>query len=145
MTTTLPRPVEDRRRLHLAADIVLAIVLFAVDAIVSLIALYRGMDAAGYAFFDTGADHTHVSMTKPAVHVVVAGLVVLVTALFAYKGRAFVTACVQALVGLLLILGAAVGLVGQYREDHPPAPEPGYSGPQSQCLSGGDDSECHGS
>ncbi|MFD4508008.1 DUF6234 family protein [Streptomyces sp. NPDC058457] len=129
----------------MAADLLLAIVLLVVDAVAALIAYYKGMDAAGYAFFDTGADNSTVSMTKPAVYVAVVGVLVLAVALPAYKGRAFVTMCAQTLAGLALVLIAGIALANQYREDHPPTPESGYSGPQSQCRSGGDNSECHGS
>ncbi|MFI1395937.1 hypothetical protein [Streptomyces sp. NPDC020681] len=38
--------------------VALAVALLAVDAVASLIAYYIGMDAAGYGFFDTGADNS---------------------------------------------------------------------------------------
>jgi hypothetical protein len=145
MSTAPARPTSGRSGLHPLADVVLALLLLALDAGVALLTYLYALAQAGYAFFDAGADNSDVSMTAPAVALAVLGLAVLATALPAGRGRAIVTACGQTLAGLALLGIAAVALVLQYHDDHPPATEPGYSGPQTQCLSGGDNSECHGS
>ncbi|MFF3335179.1 DUF6234 family protein [Streptomyces sp. NPDC002888] len=145
MTTSAHEPLDRRRdHLHPVADVALALVLLVVDTGAALWAYLAGMDAAGYSFFDTGADNSDVDMTKPALFVGVVGVVVLGTALLAWKGRAYITAVLQGLAACVLLLVAATGLAEQDK-NHPPAPQPGYSGPQTQCLSGGDNSECHGS
>lgn len=143
--TPLTERAQERRGPHPVADTVLAVTLLVVDAVASLIALVFGLDAAGYDFWDSSANSADISMAKPIAYVCVVGALVLASAVAAYKSRAIVTTWVQALVGLALVLGVAAGLSAEYRDNHPPAPEPGYSGPQTQCLSGGDNSECLGS
>ncbi|CAM5267524.1 DUF6234 family protein [Streptomyces aurantiogriseus] len=140
-TFAAPRP---STRLHPVADVFLALVLLAADAVAALIACLWGLDAAGFEFFGSDGNST-VSFTTAGVYLSVVGLLVLATAFLAGRGRAYVTAVLQAAAGAVLLLTAGFGLSEQYREDHPPVPEPGYSGPQSQCLSGGDTSECNGS
>ncbi|MFF3465872.1 DUF6234 family protein [Streptomyces sp. NPDC001984] len=108
--------------MHPLADVVLALLLLALDAGVALITYLYALAQAGYAFFDAGADNSDVSMTAPAVGLAVLGLAVLATALLAGRGRAIVTACGQTLAGLALLGVAAVALVLQYHDDHPPAP-----------------------
>ncbi|MEV6531793.1 DUF6234 family protein [Streptomyces sp. NPDC051639] len=137
---------ESVRRLSPFADVALAVTLLVVDAVAAVAALVSGLNAAGYAFFDTGADREAVSVVEPVVYVSVVGALVLASALVSYRGGALVTTCAQTFVGLALVLGAVIGLTAGHGGDgRPPAPGPGYSGPQSQCRSGGDNSECLGS
>ncbi|WP_405829618.1 DUF6234 family protein [Streptomyces sp. NBC_01176] len=139
-----PSP-ESRRRPSPFADVVLALVLLVVDAVAAVLALVSGLDAAGYAFFDTGAGTEAVSVVRPVVYVSAVGALVLVSAVVSYRGGAIVTTCVQSLAGLSLVLGVVIGLSAEHGGGRPPAPSPGHSGPQSQCRSGGDNSECLGS
>lgn len=145
MTTAPVPPAPRRDHPHPVADVFLALVLLAVDALAAVVASLAGQANAGYAFFDTGADNSAVSMTKSGVYVAVVGVVVLLTAVATGRGRAYFTAVGQVVAGLVLLVVASVALTEQYREDHPPAPRPGHSGPRSQCRSGGDNSECQGS
>lgn len=143
--TTAPAPsAPPSTRLHPVADVFLALVLLALDAVAALIAYLWGLDAAGFELFDSDGDST-LSFTPAGVCLTVVGVLVLATAFLAGRGRAYVTAVLQAAAGVVLLLTAVHGLSRQYHEDHPPAPEPGHSGPHSQCLSGGDNSECNGS
>ncbi|WAZ19554.1 DUF6234 family protein [Streptomyces cinnabarinus] len=141
MTTT---PAPRTGRPHPAADLFLALTLLVADGMAALIASLRGLDAAGYAFLgpDTG---TPIDFTPVAIALGVVGGLVVATAWLAHRYRAPNTAALQLLAGLVLLLIAGLGQLGQYGEDRSPAPEPGYSGPRSPCLSGGDNSECHGS
>ncbi|MEV0175859.1 DUF6234 family protein [Streptomyces sp. NPDC050803] len=137
--TTAARP----ERLHPVADVFLALVLLVADAVAALLAYLWGLDAAGFEWLADDANRS-VSFTTAAVFLTVVGCLVLATAFLARRGRAYVTVAFQGLAGLTLLLVAGYGQLQQYREDHPPAPEPGYSGPQSQCRSGGDSRECLG-
>ncbi|GAB2881644.1 hypothetical protein GCM10027074_57430 [Streptomyces deserti] len=128
---------------HPVADVFLALLLLGADAVVALVAYLWSMNAAGFAFF--GGDNTDVSFTPVAVTLAVVSAVFLGTAFLAGRGKAYVTAVVQVVAGLTLLLASVLGQAEESRQDHPPAPEPGYSGPHSQCLSGGDNSECNGS
>ncbi|MFF4833902.1 DUF6234 family protein [Streptomyces sp. NPDC001315] len=111
--TTAPTPPTPRRdHLHPVADVFLAVVLLAVDAGAALRAYLAGLEAAGYEFFDTGADNSGVSMTESGVYVAVVGVVVPATAVAAGRGRAYFTALGQILAGLALLLVAAVALTG---------------------------------
>ncbi|CCK32436.1 putative membrane protein [Streptomyces davaonensis JCM 4913] len=141
MTTT---PAPRAGRPHPAADVFLALALLVADGVAALVACLFGLDAAGYTLLGPDAG-TSVSFTPFAIGLGVVGGLVVGTAWLAHRNRAPVTAALQLLAGLVLLLIAGLGQLQQYDEDHPPAPEPGYSGPQSQCLSGGDNSECHGS
>lgn len=113
MSTASARPTPGRSGLHLLADVVLALLLLALDAGAALLAYFYALDRAGYAFFDAGADNSDVSMTAPAVALAVLGLAVLGTGLLFGKGRMFVTACLQTLAGLVLLLLAALTQLNQ--------------------------------
>ncbi|MFD5268049.1 DUF6234 family protein [Streptomyces sp. NPDC058335] len=140
--TTAPAPRS--RPLHPVADILVALVLLALDAAAALVGVLWGLSEAGFDVFGPD-DNSSVSFTPAGVCLLVLGLLVLGTAFLASRGQAYITAFLQGVAGILLVLGAAYGLLRQHSENHPPAPSPGYSGPQSQCRSGGDNSECHGS
>jgi hypothetical protein len=126
------------------ADILVALALLVLDAVAAPVGVLWGLGEAGFDMFGSD-DNSSVSFTPAGVCLLVLGLLVLGTAFLAGRGQAYITAFLQSLAGILLVLGAAYGLVEQHSENRPPAPSPGYSGPQSQCRSGGDNSECHGS
>ncbi|MEV5439380.1 DUF6234 family protein [Streptomyces sp. NPDC052682] len=142
---TMPRDALGSRRPgpHPVADVFLALLLLAADAVAALVGLLWSLDAAGADLF--GGDLSDADFTPVALTLAVVALGVLGTALFAGRARAYVTAGTQALAGLVLLLVAAAGMSEQHGRDDPPAPEPGYSGPHAPCLSGGDTSECNGS
>ncbi|MET8409917.1 DUF6234 family protein [Streptomyces sp. NPDC005195] len=139
-----PSP-ESGRRPSPFADIALAVTLLVVDAVAAVVALVSGLDAAGYSFFDTGADTEAISVVRPVVYVSAVAALVLVSAVVSYRGGAIVTTCVQTLVGLALVLGVVTGLSAEHGGGRPPTPGPGHSGPQAPCRSGGDNSDCLGS
>ncbi|USQ86575.1 DUF6234 family protein [Streptomyces phaeoluteigriseus] len=143
MTTAPASPSPPSSRPHPMADVLVALVLLALDALAALVGVLWGLSEAGFDLFGSD-DNSSVSFTPAGVCLLVLGLLVLGTAFLASRGRAYITACLQGVAGILLVLTAAYGLLQQYSENRPPAPSPGYSGPQSQCRSGGDNSECHG-
>ncbi|MGW4672505.1 DUF6234 family protein [Streptomyces sp. NPDC004324] len=141
----MTRSPEPARRAGRFADVALAVVLLVLDAVAAVVALVSGLDAAGYAFFDTGAGPQTVSAVRPAVYVSVVGAFVLVSAVVAHRGGAVVTTWAQTLAGLALVLGALAGASAGHHGDSPPPPGPGHSVPGSRCRSGGDHGECPGS
>ncbi|ATW46899.1 DUF6234 family protein [Streptomyces peucetius] len=137
---------QQRRWLHLAADIALAIGLLVVDVITPFITFLFGLDAAGYTMFDAAADNSSVSLTRPFTYVAVVGGIVLISAFLLFLARAFVSSGVQVLAGLVLVLVAVVGMNDADRKAHPqPAPTSPSINPGALCRSGGDNSECGGS
>ncbi|MET8330442.1 DUF6234 family protein [Streptomyces sp. NPDC005181] len=141
-----PLPPQQRRWLHPAADIALAIGLLVIDVIAPLIAFVFGLDAAGYQMFDPAADNSSVSLTHPFAYVAVVGGIVLISAFPLFMGRAVISVGVQVLAGLVLVLVAVIGMSDADRNPPPqPAPTSPSIDPGAMCRSGGDNSECGGS
>ncbi|MER5688427.1 DUF6234 family protein [Streptomyces sp. NPDC002205] len=139
-------PPQQRRWLHPAADIALAVGLLVLDVIAPLIVFVFGLDAAGYQMFDPAADNSSVSLTRPFTYVAVVGGIVLVSAFPLFMARAFISFGVQVLAGLVLVLVAVIGTNDADRNSHPqPAPTSPSINPGALCRSGGDNSECGGS
>ncbi|MEU7134991.1 DUF6234 family protein [Streptomyces sp. NPDC046261] len=130
--------------LHPVADVAVAIGLLAFDVLAACVVLLFALDATGFHFFDA-AQNDGLSMVGPYTAVAVTGAAVLLSAWALFTVRAVIAGSGQILAGAVLVLLAGAGLHEEYKEAHPPRPEPGYSGPHTQCRSGGDNSECNGS
>ncbi|MEV5431638.1 DUF6234 family protein [Streptomyces sp. NPDC052701] len=136
-------PGPEWSRPHPVADVLLALLLLAADAVVAVVALLWSMSAAGHRSF--GGGETDAGFAPVAVTLALVAALVLGTAFLAGRGKAYVTAVVQALAGLALLVVTGVAQGEWSRRDHPPAPGPGHSAPHAQCPSGGDDGGCDGS
>jgi hypothetical protein len=143
MTSAPEAPVSPSARPHPAADVFVAFALLALDAVVALVAGLWSLSTTGYDLF--AGDNEDVSLTPVVLTLTVVGLLFLGTAFLAGRLKAYVTAVGQGLAGLALLLTAVTWQADHNRGDRPPAPESGYSGPHSACLSGGDTGECDGS
>ncbi|MFD8293182.1 DUF6234 family protein [Streptomyces lavendulae] len=152
MTTPKPAPPpaprapgEGRRSgSHWFADIATALLLTLLEAV----AVTAGLYVAAFAAWDAqgGGDDPGTVVIVLLVGLLLAAVAVAVVSGRAFRRRAPVTGCVQALVCAALLAGAA-GIAHQSR-DHlgpqTPAPSSPYRGTYGQCFSGGDSHECPG-
>ncbi|MFB0632008.1 DUF6234 family protein [Streptomyces sp. AB3(2024)] len=125
-----------------AADITTALLLTLLEAAAIAVGLYLAVVATWDAQGTGGDDSTVLVL-------LLGGLVLAAVAAGVVSGRAFrrrapVTGCVQALVCAALLAGTA-GVAYQSRDrlrSDPSAPASPYRGTYGQCFSGGDDHEC---
>ncbi|MDF3147261.1 DUF6234 family protein, partial [Streptomyces sp. T21Q-yed] len=99
-----------RRRLPLAGDIALAVGLLVLDVVGVVAACLLGIDVSGdWKPFDPGADNSDVTLTLNWLYVGIAGGLVLLSAALLYLLRAVVSACLQVLVGVAVLVVAVSG------------------------------------
>ncbi|MFG2618408.1 DUF6234 family protein [Streptomyces sp. NPDC048507] len=127
-----------------AADIAAAVLLTVLEAV----AIAAGLYVSAFAAWDPGGSDD--GRARRVLIWVLGGLVLAAVITAVVSGRAFrrrapVTGCVQALVCAAILLGTAAIAVGSRDELRPaPAPGPRYGGTYGQCFSGGDSHECPG-
>ncbi|MFB7930961.1 DUF6234 family protein [Streptomyces sp. NPDC056039] len=102
-------PPTGRRRLPLAGDIVSAAALLVLDGIGAAAAFLFGVDYSGWKPFDAGADNSGIALTPDWLYVGLAGGIMLLTAAPLFRLRALVSACVQVLVGIAVLVVAVGG------------------------------------
>ncbi|WDF37974.1 DUF6234 family protein [Streptomyces sp. T12] len=106
----VPPPRTGRRRLPLAGDIALAVGLLVLDVVGVVAACLLGIDVSGdWKPFDPGADNSDVTLTLNWLYVGIAGGLVLLSAALLYLLRAVVSACLQVLVGVAVLVVAVSG------------------------------------
>jgi hypothetical protein len=105
----VPPPRTGRRWLPLAGDIALAVGLLVLDGIGAVAAFLLGIDYSGWKPFDPGADNSDIALTPNWLYVGIAGGVMLLTAALLYLLRAVVSACLQVLVGIVVLIIAIGG------------------------------------
>ncbi|MFJ8631309.1 DUF6234 family protein [Streptomyces sp. NPDC093568] len=116
----VPPPPGGRRRLPLAGDIALAVGLLLLDALGTVVALLLGIDVGGdWRPFDPGADNSDVTFTLSWLPVGVAGGIVLLTAAPLWLLRAVVSASLQVLVGMAVLVVAVSGAQFDERREEP--------------------------
>ncbi|WP_264937439.1 DUF6234 family protein [Streptomyces sp. A012304] len=142
MTSAPEAPVSESTRPHPGTDVFVALALLALDAVVALVAGLWSLIITDYDLF--GGDNEGVSLTPVVTTLTVVSVLFLGTALLAGRRKAYVTAVVQGLAGITLLLSAVTWQAESNGDHRRPAPESGYSGPHSACRSGGDSSECLG-
>ena len=111
-----PPPHAGRRWLPVAGDIALAVGLLVLDAIATVAAFLIGIDYSGWKPFDPAADSSDISLTPNCLYVGIVGGVVLLTATLLFRLRAVISAGLQVLVGLAVLVIAMSG--AQYAEEH---------------------------
>jgi hypothetical protein len=124
------------------ADIAAALLLTVLEAAAVATGLYVAMVATWDAQGSGGDDRTVLTLLLGGL--VLAAVVIGVVSGRAFRRRAPVTGCVQALVCAAVLVGTAA-LAYQGRNElrpDPPAPSSPYRGTYGQCFSGGDDHEC---
>ncbi|MFI7415493.1 DUF6234 family protein [Streptomyces sp. NPDC049627] len=105
----VPPPPTGRRGLPVAGDIALAVGLLVLDAVGTVVAFLIGIDYSGWEPFDPAADNSDIDLTANWLYVGLAGGVVLLTAALLYWLRAVVSAGLQVLVGIAVLVIAASG------------------------------------
>ncbi|WP_371677096.1 DUF6234 family protein [Streptomyces sp. NBC_01276] len=126
------------------ADIATALLLTLLEAAAVAVGLYVAVVAAWDAQGTGGDDRTVLVLLLGGL--VLAAVTAGVVSGRAFRRRAPVTGCVQALVCAALLVGTAA-VAHQSRDQlrsDPPAPASPYRGTYGQCFSGGDDHECPG-
>lgn len=115
----VPPPPGRRRRLPVAGDIALAVGLLVLDVLGAVVAFVLGIDVSGdWKPFDPGADNSDVTFTTDWLYVGIAGGIVLLTAALLCLLRAFVSASLQVLVGMVVLVVAVSGAqFDERRED----------------------------
>ncbi|TXS40223.1 hypothetical protein EAO75_35075 [Streptomyces sp. uw30] len=115
----VPPPPVGRRGLPVAGDIALAVGLLLLDVIGAVVAFLLGIGVSGdWRPFDPGADNSDVTFTSNWLYLGIAGGIVLLTAALLYLLRAVVSASVQVLVGVVVLVIALSGAqVDERRED----------------------------
>lgn len=141
MTSTVPPQGSADRGIPWAVDLLLAVLLLALDAAVAFAAFF----AAGLAAWRDAADGEDVSVDMGPV--IGLGVVTVIAGLIAFGlirvGRLPLAATAQCLATLALLGATLLWWSSEYHAAHPdPAPGSGYSGTYGQCRSGGDNSEC---
>ncbi|MGI5375297.1 DUF6234 family protein [Streptomyces sp. CA-251387] len=111
----VPPPRSGPRWLPLAGDLALAVGLLVLDAIGAVVAFLAGIDYSGWQPFDPAADNSDISLTANWLYVGIAGGVILLTAALLYRLRAVISACLQVLVAVVVLLIAVSG--AQYDEE----------------------------
>ncbi|MGP4085760.1 DUF6234 family protein [Streptomyces sp. KR55] len=123
----VPSPRTGRRWLPLAGDIALAAGLLVLDGIGAVAAFLLGIDYSGWKPFDPGADNSDISLTPNWLYVGIAGGVMLLTAALLYRLRAVVSACLQVLVGIAVLVIAMGGTqIDELRGARPDASMSGH-------------------
>ncbi|GCB49537.1 DUF6234 family protein [Streptomyces sp. NL15-2K] len=105
----VPPPPTGRRRLPLAGDIALGAGLLVLDGIGAVAAFLLGIDYSGWKPFDPGADNSDISLSPNWLYVGIAGAVVVLTVAPLYRLRAVVSACLQGLAGIAVLVIAVGG------------------------------------
>ncbi|MCE7044950.1 DUF6234 family protein [Streptomyces purpurascens] len=105
----MPPPRTGRRWLPLAGDIALAVGLLVLDGIGAVAAFLLGIDYSGWKPFDPGADNSDIALTPNWLYVGIAAGVMLLTAALLFRLRALVSACLQVLVGIAVLVIAVAG------------------------------------
>ncbi|MGI5425999.1 DUF6234 family protein [Streptomyces sp. CA-179760] len=105
----MPLPRTARRWLPLAGDIALAVALLVLDGIGAGAAFLLGIDYSGWKPFDPDVDNSDIALTPDWLYVGIAGGVMLLTAAVLVRLRAIVSACVQVLVGIAVLVIAVGG------------------------------------
>ncbi|MFJ1975582.1 DUF6234 family protein [Streptomyces sp. NPDC087903] len=105
----VPPPRTGRRWLPLGGDIALAVGLLVLDGIAAVTTFLLSIDYSGWKPFDPGADNSDISLTPNWLYVGVSGAVMLLTAALLYRLRAVVSACLQVLVGITVLVIAIGG------------------------------------
>lgn len=112
----VPPPRTARRGLPVAGDIALAVGLLVLDVLGAVAAFLLGVDVSGdWNPFDPGADNSDVTLTINWLYVGTAAGVILLTAALLCLLRAVVSACLQVLAGVVVLLLAVSGT--QYDEE----------------------------
>ncbi|MFD5520744.1 DUF6234 family protein [Streptomyces sp. NPDC127066] len=125
----VPPPRTGHRWLPLAGDIALAVGLLVLDAIAAVATFLLSIDYSGWKPFDPGADNSDISLTPNWLHVGIAGVVMVLSAVLLYRLRAVVSTCLQVLVGVTVL---AVAIGGAQIDEHRSArADASVSGPYS--------------
>ncbi|KUL20792.1 DUF6234 family protein [Streptomyces regalis] len=112
----VPAPRTGRRSLPAAGDMALAVGLLVLDVVAVVAAFLLGIDVSGdWEPFDPGADNSDVTLTLNWLYVGIAGGLVLLSAAPLYWLRAVVSAGLQVLVGIAVLIVAVSG--AQYDEE----------------------------
>ncbi|NUT34995.1 MAG: hypothetical protein HOV79_18210 [Hamadaea sp.] len=107
----VPPPRTERPWLPVVGDIALAVGLLVLDAIGVVVAVVLGIDVHGdWKPFDPGADNSDVTITVEWLYVGIAGALVTLSAALLYALRAIVSAGLQLLVGMTVVVGAAASV-----------------------------------
>jgi hypothetical protein len=125
----VPPPRAGRRWLPIAGDIALAVGLLVLDVIGAVVAFLIGIDYSGWKPFDPGADNSGIALTPDWLYVGIAGGIMLLTAALLYRLRAIVSACLQVLVGIAVLLIAVSG--AHFDEDRGARADAYASGPSA--------------
>ncbi|MFJ7073182.1 DUF6234 family protein [Streptomyces sp. NPDC098781] len=123
----VPPPRTGRRWLPVAGDIALAVGLLVLDVVGTIVAVLAGIDYSGWQPFDPAADNSDINLTPNWLYVGIAGGVILLTAVLLYRLRAVVSACLQVLVAIVVLLIAMSGT--QFDEERGARAEAPVSGP----------------
>lgn len=105
----VPPPRTGRRWLPVAGDIALAVGLLVLDVIGTVVAFLVGIDYSGWRPFDPAADNSDINLTPNWLYVGIAGGIILLTAALLYRLRAVISACLQVLVAIVVLLIAVSG------------------------------------
>ncbi|MCL8014660.1 DUF6234 family protein [Streptomyces sp. AS02] len=106
----VPPPPGGRGRLPVAGDIALAVGLLVLDVLGAVVAFVLGIDVSGdWKPFDPGADNSDVTFTINWLYVGIAGGIVLLTAALLCLLRSVVSASLQVLVGMVVVVVAVNG------------------------------------
>jgi hypothetical protein len=93
----------------------LAAGLLVLDGIGAVSVFLLGIDYSGWKPFDPGADNSDISLTPNWLYVGLAGGVILLTGALLYRLRAVVSACVQVLAGIVVLV---IALSGAQIDEH---------------------------
>ncbi|AZQ34647.1 hypothetical protein EJ357_15135 [Streptomyces cyaneochromogenes] len=106
----VPPPPGGRGQLPVAGDIALAVGLLVLDVLGAVVAFVLGIEVSGdWKPFDPGADNSDVTFTFNWLYVGIAGGIVLLTAALLCLLRAVVSASLQVLAGMVVVVLAVNG------------------------------------